>query len=362
MSNLSNHKLSPHANSLPKGQMEGMNRLGVPWWNDSCDPDHLAEAVAHGAVGATSNPVIVSAAVDQNRPRWLPVIDRCVRDMPAATEDEIAWALIAEMGREAARILEPIHARTNGRDGCLCLQVNPKYYRSTERMVEHGRELAGLAPNIAIKIPATAAGIAATRQLVAVGIRVNVTVSFTVSQALAAAQAIEAGHRDFGADPPARSYVTLMIGRIDDQLRRTNDQSVEPAHEDDLTWAGIALFKRAARLFRHQGFACTLLAAAYRHPGHWSEIIGPDVLQSIPYAAWKAYDAGDVAARYSLADPVDPDILERLNRLKDFRTAYNLDQQQPEDFVRYGAARHTLRQFLEGYETLLAIVRKRMLD
>ena len=98
-----------------------------------------------------------------------------------------------------------------------CLQVNPKFYPSKELMVAHATELAALAPNIAIKAPATDLGIAAMEEMTARGIRINATVSFTVAQALAVAAALERGlkcARAAGLNADAiRPYITLMIGR-----------------------------------------------------------------------------------------------------------------------------------------------------
>src|SRR5690606_15756816 len=155
--------------------------LGADWWNDSGVPDELGEAVALGAVGGTSNPVIVSQAVKAQPALCQPILDRLVRDHPHATEDEIAWELIHTLAIDAASRLKPVYDRTRGAKGFLSAQVSPKYYRSQERMVEQASRLAALAPNIAIKAPATAAGIAAI-------------VSFSVAQAVAVAHEIGRAH------------------------------------------------------------------------------------------------------------------------------------------------------------------------
>ena len=339
-----------------------MSALGADWWNDSCGLRELTEAVANGAVGATSNPVIFSAAVAEDREHWIPVIDRLAREFPHEIEDEIAWRLIAQVGIEAAAILRPVCDRTRGVKGYLSMQVSSKYYPDRQRMVDQGVFLAGLAPNIAIKAPAVEAGIAAMQELSARGIRVNATVSFSVAQAVACAEAIERGLRRAPSGAAVHPYVTIMIGRVDDQLKRVQQRdqiAVEPAY---LEWAGIAVFKRAAALFRARGYRATLLCAAYRHEGHWAEIVGPGVLQSIPYKWWKQFDQSARAVRLTLEGPVEEKIVAELSaKFPDFRAAYDEKGLTPPQFVHYGASINTLSQFLAGYQQLLEIVRSRML-
>jgi transaldolase len=339
---------------------------GTDFWNDSCALDELQQAVDNGAVGATSNPVIVSSVYRQDQKTWQPVLDQLIAAHPDATEDDLAWLLIEAIGRRAAQVLEPVYTRTSGRQGFLSMQVNPKLYRSTPRMLEHARRLASIAPNVAIKVPAVPEGLRAAEELIAGGINVNATVSFTLPQAIAIAEAFEKGldrARLSGVDMSRlHPYVTLMVGRLDDHLQRVmakEQVAIEPGY---LNWAGIAVFKKARRIFQERGYRGTLLVAAYRHHLHWSQLIGKGVIQSMPYAWWKQFEASDIEVEETLDRPVDPKLVETLLRkFPDFQRAYEERGLQPEDFVRYGATIHTLQQFVGGYHDLIALVRERML-
>ncbi len=342
--------------------MQQMAALGADWWNDSCDLRELAEAVKNGAVGATSNPLIVSTALATDRERWMPVLDGLIRDHPTEIEDDIAWRLIAQIGREAAAILQPVYERTGGKKGFLSMQVSPKFYPNRDRMVEQGATLAALAPNIAIKVPATEAGMVAIEAMTARGIATNATVSFTVAQAVAAAEAVERGLKSAPNQTRLQPYVTLMVGRLDDYmkaLQKRDNIAIDPAH---LEWAGIAVFRRAARLFRERGYRATLLAAAYRHEGHWAEIVGPRVLQTIPYKWWKQFDLSAREMRVAVDDPIDPKaVFELSSKIPDFQAAYAEDGLASAQFTHYGATIVTLNQFLGGYQQLIEVVRARML-
>ena len=343
-------------------RMKETASLGVELWNDSCALAELKDAVAHGFVGATSNPVIVAAAVTADKARLVPVLDAIAKDRASASEDDVAWALIAHVVKEGAAVLLPEHQKSGGKRGLLCAQVSPKLWRDTNAMVAHAKELSALAPNIAIKAPATAAGIAAMEQMAAAGISVNATVSFTTAQAVAVGEALARG--DQRAAKKARHVVTLMIGRVDDHIKRVVDKDkllVDPAV---LPWAGIAVFKESVRVFHERKLdaTATLLAAAYRHHLHWTELVGPGVVQTIPYGWWKQFEASSLPLRAgALHEDVDPHVLKELRRVPAFVRAHDANALSAPEFATYGASVHTLKQFLDGYDGLMKLVRDRML-
>lgn len=358
---------APGAQPAPtSSRMAEMTALGADWWNDSGVPDELAQAVALGAVGGTSNPVIVSQAVRSQPALCNELIDHLIADNPTATEDDIAWKLIHTLAIDAASRLKPVYDRTHGAKGFLSSQVSPKYYRNCELMIAQATQLASLAPNVAIKVPATATGLVVMEELTARGIRINATVSFSVAQAVAVAHALERGlqrARAAARDADAiRPYITLMIGRVDDHLKRVAEKERIAATPGILDWAGIAVFKHAHQVFKQRGYPGMLLAAAYRHEGHWSQIIGREVLQTIPYTWWTKFDQAATAPSLTLDQPVDDAIVTELRaKFVDFRRAHDADGMNPSEFETYGATLHTLHQFLGGYADLLASVRERML-
>src|SRR5262245_10130337 len=230
--------------------------LGARFWNDSCDLRELEHAVRAGAVGATSNPVIVAQAVDADPTTWYAELDALIAANAGRREDEIAWLWVARVAARAAALLAPVYERTGGMHGCLCVQTDPRAYSDAARMSEHGRELAALAPNIAVKVPATAAGITAIEALTAAGIRINATVSFSVAQAVGCAEAVERGEvraRRSGL-VPRPSWITLMVGRIDDHVQRVTERDHLCIEPGAVARAGIAVFKRAHAVFAARGF------------------------------------------------------------------------------------------------------------
>ena len=90
-------------------------------------------------------PVIVAAAVRADPDRWIPIVEELIQNYPTDSEEDIAWRLIERVGTDASKLLLPVYEESKGVKGHLCLQVNPKFYRSAEQMLAHGIKLASLA-------------------------------------------------------------------------------------------------------------------------------------------------------------------------------------------------------------------------
>jgi transaldolase len=336
------------------------------YWNDSCAIAELEYAVARGATGATSNPTIVLEVLRKEGQRWLPRIRQLVADNPSWTEVDLTWALVEEMAVRGAAVLEPVFRAEGGRKGRLSVQTNPANYRNAEPMLEQGLGFARLAPNIQVKFPATSAGLEAIERATAAGVNVNATVSFTVPQALAVGEAVERGlvaAAAAGIDTSRMSPVcTVMVGRLDDWMRAIVERDSIAIHPDALDWAGIAAFKRAVGLYRERGFRTRLLAAAYRHRLHWTELVGGDVILTMPHAWQVRFNDSGIEPVSRIDVPVDPVLIDDLSaRIPDFVRAYEPDGLKIADFDTYGATVRTLRGFIGSYHDLLGTIRDVML-
>lgn len=336
------------------------------FWNDSCAIGELEYAIAHGATGATTNPTIVLGVLRHEMHLWRDTIGALVRDNPTWTEADVAWRLIELMAVKGAGMLMPVFTATGGKKGRLSIQTNPQYYRDADALAAQAVHFNGLAPNIQVKIPATEAGIAAIEMATAQGVNINATVSFTVPQAVAVAEAVERGlkRREVEGLPTAgmTPVCTIMVGRLDDWLRvvaKRDGITLTPGHMD---WAGIAAIKRAYSLYSERGHRTRLLAAAYRNHMHWSELIGGDVVLTIPYEWQLLFNSSDIDVVERFSKPVSAEIVWELTRhFADFRRAYEAEGMKPDEFDTFGATARTMRAFLQSYQELLAVVRDFMI-
>jgi transaldolase len=344
--------------------LETVSTSATDFWNDSCSIAELTYAIEHGATGATTNPTIVGEVLAAELDVWRPRIEGIVAANPSWTEDEVTWSVIEEMAVRGAALLRPDFERENGRKGRLSIQTDPRLYRNAGRIVEQGLRFATLAPNIQVKIPATRAGISAIEEVTAAGISVNATVSFSVPQALAVAEAVERGLDRLGsADSESLTPVcTIMLGRLEDWLSVVAERDGLELGPEAVSWAGIACFKQAYRLYQERAYRTRLLAAAFRSERHWSELIGGDVVLTIPAKWQRAINASDIAVRPRIEDPVPQEAFDVLQRLvPDFRRAYEPDGLSLEEFDTFAPTVRTLRQFISSYHELVAVIRDVML-
>jgi transaldolase len=331
-------------------------------WNDSCAAGDLKYAMEHGAVGATTNPTIVFGVVQQERDHWKGRLAELFAAHGSSTDAEITWRLIEEMAVRGADLLRPIFDRTGGKKGFLSLQTNPEYHQTTASLVRQAQHFASLAPNIQVKIPATAAGIAAIEELTAQGICINATVCFTVPQAIAVAESVERGLNRRQATGQSTSYMpsvcTIMVGRLDDWLKVCSEKQGLVPTPATLDWAGIACMKRAYQLFKKGGYRTRLLVAAYRNHLHWSELVGGDIVHTIPPAWQRRYNASSVEVKWTMDNPVPAQALSELTeQFEDFRRAYDPKGMTVSEFDTFGATVRTLRTFVSSYYDLMGFVR-----
>ncbi len=334
-------------------------------WNDSCNVDELTYAVGFGAVGATANPTIVVDNWRKDPEHWTRRVRELAAEQPTLSERELAWGIVAEMSVRAAPLLMPAFEASGGRAGRLSVQTDPTLFRDAPAMVTQAFGFTGLAPNIIVKFPTTAAGIAAMEEASYRGISINATVSFSVAQAFAAAEAVDRGMSRREAEGHDTSsmgpVITIMMGRLEDWLRGVVDRDGLTVHPSALPWSGVAVFKRAYADWDSRAFRARLLGAAIRHHLHWSELIGGDVIITLPSSWQKRFNASSVEVRRRMKDPVDPDYVAELRTMPDFVRAYEPDGLDVSEFDTWGPSVKTLRTFIDSYHELLHLAGEALL-
>ena len=353
------------AQSIPPLQMMAEN-TDTDYWNDSCSAAELEYAIQRGAVGATTNPVIVTSVLRNEMDLWKGHILGIIRDNPDFTEDDAAWRLIEDMAVKGAGLLKPVFDREKGLKGRISIQTNAKFYRNAQAMIDQAVRFDALAPNMQVKMPVTAAGVRALEECTCRGVNVNATVCFTVPQAIAVAEAVERGlkRREKNGEETGsmRPVCTIMLGRVDDWLKvRANNRNilVDPAY---LELAGVAVMKNALDIYRKRGYRTRLLGAAYRNRLHVSELIGGGLIHTIPHIWQVRYNASDMPIENTAEREMDPAMIAVMKRnFPDFVKAYDPEGMTPDEFEFYGAARRTLRGFIAGYDSLVNIVRDLMI-
>ena len=316
------------------------------WWHDSADPQEIDESIKNGAVGVTTNPFLVQSTLNNNREKWQSVYENCP---PELTGDERAEKLLSLTVAEVAKTLRPIYDETCGKQGYACAQVNPSNQGDAEAMLLQARRYAKIAPNVSIKLPASAAGLAAMEQCVAEGMCTTVTASFTVPQALAIAEHYERGIKkaEENGIPTKPCFAVLMIGRLDDYIRDIAHDTGACVSESDIQKAGIAVAKRAYKLFAERNYKAIIMPAGMRGAYHMTELAGAKMVFSTAPKIQLMLEELSGPFSERIDEPVDEEAIARLMTVREFRRAYEIDGMAEDEFLTYGAMQRTLSQFVE---------------
>jgi len=327
------------------------------WWHDSADAAELQIGLERGAIGVTTNPFLANLALLRNRSLWSGAIEEVLgRNLPAELKAE---ALMQIAVTRTAQKLLPQFQSSGGRRGFVCAQVNPLWAGDRESMQAMAKRLHAWAPNIAVKLPATSAGLDVLEDCVAEGITVTATVSFTVPQAVAIAERHRAGIRRARQKSiePGKCFGVIMIGRLDDYLREVAHDNQAAVSESDIRQSGLAVTKRAYALYQECRYETVLLVAALRGHYHLTELAGADLVMSIAPAYQEIFVTQDFPREERIQAPVAPEVVERLRKMPEFVRAYEPEGMMPSEFIGFGATQRTLSQFVEAGWRLLETYR-----
>ena len=321
------------------------------WWTDTAEIGTMDEAIENGATGVTTNPILVKKSLYANPDFWRPYL----KPAEGLTGDAKVEEIIRCITVEIAKKFQPIYEATAGVQGYVCAQVNPKKQGDTAAMVEQGRRLAAWAPNIAVKVPATAAGLRAIEELAAEGITTVGTVSFTTPQAVAIAAAQQRGlDRCRAADKkPGAAFSVIMVGRLDDYLRDVAKDMESDVPESDIIQAGTAAIKKAHAICTERGFEAKLMPAGMRGGYHATALAGSDMTFSLSAGILTALGK-ETEFVYHMDEPVAADTIKNLSTIPEFVRAYNPIQLPAAEFIRFGASQRTLSQFVEAGWNMIA--------
>jgi transaldolase len=323
------------------------------WWHDSAEPSELKRGIQRGAVGATTNPFLSHLALSLNKDAWIKEVDKVLSAQP---EPEIkAEQLMGIVITHAAKQLQSRHEKSKGRMGYVCAQVNPARAADRDCMLSMARRFHAWAPNIAVKLPATVAGLDVLEDCTAEGITATLTISYTVPQIIAIAERHRKGIKraEQKGVEPGRCFSVIMIGRLDDYLRDVAHDSEADITESDVRQAGLAVSKRACSIYKQNNYEATLIVAALRGTYHMTELAGAEIIMSIAPPYQEMLLADELPLEERIDCPVSDDVIKRLSAVPEFVRAYEPEGMEPKDFITYGVVQKTLAQFYEGGWKLL---------
>jgi transaldolase len=213
---------------------------------------------------ATTNPSLILKAVQQDAYR--PLLARCVKDNPNASPDELVDLLLVSFGREILNIVP----------GRVSTEVDARLSFDCRATIERARRLIHLyrkagfdRDRILIKIAATWEGIQAARQLEAEGIRCNLTLLFSLPQAVACAEA-------------KVQLISPFVGRIYDWHKKQQGANWDEVANSGARDPGVMSVSRIYRYYKKFGIATEIMGASFRSTEQIIALAGCDLLTISP--------------------------------------------------------------------------------
>jgi transaldolase len=281
----------------------------------------------------TSNPTIFQKAMTTSD-----AYESQLRDLLAggASVLEAYWTMVVDDIRAALEVLAPVHSSSAGADGFVSVEVAPDLAHDTDGTIQAARSLAARidAPNLMVKIPATAEGLPAIETMIREGCNVNVTLIFGLDRYDEVIESYLAGLEAHPGDLSGiNSVASFFVSRVDTEVDARLDKIGTPEAEALAGTAAVAQAQAAYGIFleRFSGPRWEALAArggrvqrplwaststknpAFPDTLYVDSLIGPDTVNTLPDATLAAFEDHGRVARTIDADPVGPRrILERL--------------------------------------------------
>ncbi|MGW2962858.1 transaldolase [Streptomyces sp. NPDC001220] len=306
------------------GALKNLSDEGVSIWLDDLSrkrisTGNLAELVAtRNVVGVTTNPSIFQAAIGSGEGYEEQLADLAVRGV---TVDEAVRMMTTQDVRAAADVLRPVYDATDGRDGRVSIEVDPRLAHDTTATVAEAKQLAWLVdrPNVMIKIPATKAGLPAITEVIGLGISVNVTLIFSLDRYREVMAAYSAGLERAAAKgldlSTIHSVASFFVSRVDAEIDKRltvlgTDEALALKGRAALANARLA-YEAYEQAFAGDRWAALESAGANRQRPLWAstgvkdpsykdtlyvdELVAPGTVNTMPEATLNATaDHGDV--------------------------------------------------------------------
>jgi transaldolase len=328
--------------------------------------------------GCTTNPPLSLEAVKADPGYWNARIDDLVRANPGATPKEISWRVYKEVIRRGAEMFLPMWEASNGRYGWVSGQLDPRLFTEREIMCQQADEIAGISPNVMVKVPASTQGVDVVRHLTSKSISTNTTTCFSLPQIMAVARAAREGvelARKNGVDLSRwRAVITHMSGRLTErkEFMAQAEYAGVQITEADRKWLGIAVFKRAYQILRDEGYPSKMLLCSVR-PGplvngrmrFWDieEYAGGDIVYTLPPYGLEPMFALDENLEFrpdAIDRPVPWASLEKFLKIPYCIQAYDPNGMSLDQFNTHPATLYTVADFTRAANGLEEYVGSRM--
>ena len=203
--------------AMKDGYFHRVHRLSpTKFWINNPTREEAKLAIAAGALGCTNNPSYSFKMLEhpEEAATALALLGEAVRE--SDSDDEAAAILQRKLVAPIAAAFRPLWERSRGVDGWVSIQGDPLHEHDPAVIIREAHENGKVGPNIAIKIPCTAAGLEAMKTLIPDGYALNATEIMSVSQGIGLCEMYEAVSAECGKRPPL--WLSFIAGIYDEYL------------------------------------------------------------------------------------------------------------------------------------------------
>lgn len=328
-------------------------------WINNPTREQADWALAEGAVGCTSNPSYGQKMLDHPAEGAFAraLLAQAISETHSPAQAAIRFQELL-VGPIAAKFL-PLYTGNSGQNGFVSLQGDPINDEEPEGILHEALAARRIAPNIACKIPVTAAGLAAIETLVAQDIPINATEIFGVSQLIALCETYQQAVRHSGHAPTL--FMSHIAGIYDDYLGAyVREHQVEIA--PDVLWqAGLAVARRVYQVAQERHYPCVFVSGGSRGLHHFTELVGADMRITINWEGTAdRLLAQDPPVVWRAFNPVPEAVLaELMDKLPDFRRGYLDDGLSVEEFADFGPVQLFRSSFVKSWQKVLDLIASR---
>jgi transaldolase len=334
------------------GYFQRVHRLSpTRFWINNPTLREARISIEAGAISCTTNPAYPSKQlVREDKDQAVAAIKDSIAR--SATPDEATDRAQLQIVKPIVGIFRPLWDKAPGQQGFVSVQGNPFHDEDARYMIDECLRARELGPNVIAKVPVTTAGLAAIEGLIAENMAVIATEVMSISQAIAAYETYRKASERSGNRPPY--YVTHITGIFEEHLRSIVERDGIEI-EDDLLWqAGLIVARKQYLLAKERGYPGIFLGGGARGLHHFTELVGGQVHITIN---WKGSAdllvEQDSPVVHRIGTPAPQYVIdELLEKIPDFRKAYEEDALGVDEFAQYGPVQLFRSSFVKGWRTL----------
>jgi transaldolase len=337
--------------------LQSLIAAGTKLWLDSIDPELVQQNRSWGATGATSNPIIIADLIETGR--FDEPLKKLLRD--GLTDHDVAWSLTDVLVRGAQQVFEPVSRETRGNDGYVSFELdsliedterNLAVAERTRQYIELGKKWSAGHTNRMIKVPNTAGGLGCLEELAAHGVSLNVTLTFTPRQYIAARDAVWRGAQKRQTRDAFKSVYSIFVSRVDVYTQK-HGPDLSPAAQG---MVGIYNAKKIWKMNRDFWadkklplqqeiiFASTGVKTAKDKPWKYVEAFAGDGIETNPPATNDEVQASGLTFTRQVDKLPPPEVVDEIER--------KVDWQKLEDVLMSEG----LKKFADPQKALLKLI------